>query len=57
MREHSYSQLILPTLNYYASIWDPYYQNAINKIKKIQHHAASFVLPGRDTIMIVWVLC
>ena len=44
IREHSYRQLILPTLNYCATIWDPHHHNAINQIKMIQHHAARFVL-------------
>ena len=44
IRALSYKQLILPTLNYCASIWDPHQQYLINKIEMIQHRAARFVL-------------
>ena len=44
IRALSYKQLILPTLNYCASIWDPHQQYLINRIEMIQHRAARFVL-------------
>jgi len=44
LRELSYKQFILPILEYASTIWDPYHQNNINKLKMIQHRAAYFVL-------------
>ena len=35
-----HKQLILPTLNYCASIWDPHQQYLINKMEMIQQGAA-----------------
>ena len=43
IRELSYRQLILLTLNYRATIWDPHHYNTIRD-KMIQHCATYFVL-------------
>jgi len=29
LKEHSYKQMILPTIEYCSAIWDPHHQNAI----------------------------
>ena len=44
LKELSYKQLVLPVLDYAASIWDPHYHKNINKIEMIQHRVARFVL-------------
>ena len=43
-KEYAYKQLILPSIEYCCSIWDPYQQYAIDKLEMIQHRAARFVL-------------
>ena len=43
LREYSYKQLVLPVLDYYVTIWDPYYQNSIHRIEMLQNRAARFV--------------
>ena len=35
LKELSYKQFVLPVLDYALSIWDPYYQNQINKLEMI----------------------
>ena len=54
LREYSYKQLVLPVLDYCATIWDPCYQNSI---EMLQNRAAHFVLnrPWRGTIMTVFL--
>ena len=42
--EYSYKQLVLPVLDYCATIWDPYYHNAVHRIEMLQNCVASFVL-------------
>ena len=44
LKEHSYKQLVLPTIEYCSAIWDPHHQNAIHQLEMIQHRAARFVL-------------
>ena len=44
MREYSYKQLVLPVLDYCATIWDQYYHNAAHRIEMLQNRAACFVL-------------
>ena len=44
LREYSYKQLVLPVLDYCATIWDPYYHNAVHRIEMLQNRAARFVL-------------
>ena len=43
LREYSYKQLVLPVLDYCATIWDPHYQNSIHRIEMLQNRAARFV--------------
>ena len=43
LREYSYKQLVLPGLDYCATIWDPHYQNSIHRIEMLQNRAARFV--------------
>jgi len=56
LKELSYKQYVLPTLDYASSIWDPYHQNQINKLEMIQHR---FVLNqlGGEMLGIVLVYC
>ena len=42
-KEYAYKQLVLPTIEYCCSIWDPCHQNVIDKLEMIQHQAARFV--------------
>ena len=44
LREYSYKQLVLPVLDYCATVWDPYYHNAVHRIEMLQNRAARFVL-------------
>jgi len=44
IKEHVYKQLLLPSIEYCSSIWDPYHQTGINKLEMIQHCATRFVL-------------
>ena len=44
LKEMAYKQLILPCLEYYASIHDPFHHNLTNQLEMIQHRAARFVL-------------
>ena len=44
LREYSYKQLVLPVLDYCATIWDPHYHNAVHRIEMLQNRAARFVL-------------
>jgi len=44
LKEHAYKQIVLPSVEYYCSIWDPYQQTSIHKLEMIQHCAARFVL-------------
>ena len=40
----AYIALVRPRLEYYASVWDPHTQNAIQKIEMVQRRAARYVL-------------
>ena len=44
IKDYIYKQLLLPTIEYCSSIWDPYHQSDIGKLEMIQHRAARFVL-------------
>ena len=37
LHEYSYKQLMLPVLDYCATIWDPYYLNAVHGIVMLQN--------------------
>ena len=43
-KEHAYNQIVLPSVEYCCSIWDPYQQTSIHKLEMLQHRAARFVL-------------
>ena len=43
-KEYAYKQLVLPSIEYCCSVWDPQQQYLINKLEMIQHRAARFVL-------------
>ena len=49
IKEHLYKQLLLPSIEYYSAIWDPYRQTTVNKLEMIQHRAARFV-HGTDPV-------
>ena len=42
-RKLSYVSLVRSTLEYGCSIWDPYHQNSIDKLERIQRGAARFI--------------
>ena len=37
LRETSCSHFVLPIIDYYCSIWDPYHQTLIHQLEMIQH--------------------
>ena len=43
-KETVYKALVRPTLEYAATVWDPYTENEINSIEKVQRRAAKWVL-------------
>ena len=44
LKERAYQQIVLPSIEYCSTIWDPYQQTSINKLEMIQHRAARFIL-------------
>ena len=44
LKEHAYKQIVLPSIEYCCSIWDPFHQSSIYKLEMIQHRAARFIL-------------
>ena len=49
LKERAYKQIVLPSIEYCSTIWDPYQQTSIHKLEMIQHRAARFVL-NRQTM-------
>ena len=43
LKEHAYEQIVLPSIEYCSSIWDPHQQTLMHKLEMIQHRAACFV--------------
>ena len=43
----AYKQIVLPSVEYCCSIWDPCQRTSIHKLEMIQHHIACFVLNRR----------
>jgi len=45
IKDHLYKQLLLPSIEHYSAIWDPYGHNtSIYELEMIQHQAAHFAL-------------
>ena len=44
IKEYTYKQLVLPSIDYCITIWDPYTKNDISKLEMLQHRAARFVM-------------
>ena len=44
IREYTYKQLVLPSIDYCSAIWDPYTKNDISKLEMLQNRAARFVM-------------
>ena len=44
LKERAYKQIVLPSIEHCSTIWDPYQQTSIHKLKMVQHRAARFVL-------------
>ena len=44
LKKHAYKQIVLPSIEYCSSIWDPHQQTLIHNLEMIQHGAARFVL-------------
>ena len=44
IKEYTYKQLVLPSIDYCSAIWDPYTKNDISKLEMLQHRAARFVM-------------
>ena len=42
-RRTAYIALVRPTLEYGASVWDPYQKQDIHRLERIQHQAARFI--------------
>ncbi|XP_072018615.1 uncharacterized protein [Amphiura filiformis] len=43
VRTQAYTSLIRPTLEYAATIWDPYHQRDINSLERVQRKAVRFI--------------
>ncbi len=43
IKEKAYLSLVRPQLEYATTVWDPYHQNQIDKVEKVQRRAARFV--------------
>ena len=44
IKEYTYKQLLLPSVEYCSVVWDPYHQGDVLKLEMIQHRAAHFIL-------------
>ena len=44
LKQLAYRQLVLPLMDYCATIWDPYHQGDIKRLEMVQRRAARFVL-------------
>ena len=44
IKDYTYKQLVLPSVDYCSAIWDPYTKSDISKLEMLQHRAAHFVL-------------
>ena len=44
IKEYTYKQLVLPSIDYCSAIWDPYTKNDTSKLEMLQHQAARFVM-------------
>ena len=44
LKQLAYKQLVLPSMEYCATIWDPHHQGDIKRLEMIQCRAARFVL-------------
>ena len=47
LKERAYKQIVLPSIEYFSAIWDPYQPTSIHKLEMIQHRAAWFELNKR----------
>ena len=50
-KEQLYKSLVLPTLDYCSSLWDPKYATHVNKLESVQKFAARFVTSDGLTTM------
>ena len=44
IKEYTCKQLVLPSVDYCSSIWDPYIKSDISKLEMLQHRVARFVM-------------
>ena len=44
IKEYTYKQLVLPSVDYCSEIWDPFTKSDISKLEMLQHQAAHFVM-------------
>ena len=44
LKEHAYKKIVLSSIQYCSSIWNPHQHTLIHKLEMIQHCAAHFVL-------------
>ena len=43
VREQAYVALVRPTLEYAATVWDPYHQKEVNSLERVQRKAVRFI--------------
>jgi len=51
---HLYTTLVLPTLDYCSSLWDPLYEVHSNRLEGVQRLAAKIVRSGTPITTICW---
>ena len=48
--EQAYMALVRPTLEYAATVWDPYHQKEVNSLERVQREAVRYITSRRDSV-------
>ena len=43
LKEKAYKTIVRPTMEYYSTVWDPYYETHSDTLEKVQRRAARWV--------------